>query len=455
MNSTPTFELTKEFHERFSKAIEVKDVEFIRNSLVSVNHADISALLDEFSPEQYKYVLGLLDTSIGANIIIDLDEDIREKFLDEFESTEIAGYVDQLETDDGADILYGLPVKQREQVISAMLNEDKAKNIVELLHYDEDVAGGLMAKELIKANLNWTIKQCIEEIRKQAEDVENIYSVYVVDNNDKLIGKVSLKNLIIARDKTKVGDIYNSDIHSVETFMPENEVAAMMRKYDLDAIPVVNLKGQLMGRITNDDIIDVITELAEEERQLMAGIATDVEEDDSIWKLSRARLPWLMIGLVGGSIAAYFIGFFEKEIILIPVMSFFIPLIMATGGNVGIQSSSIIVQSLANRNAFEESMKNRLFKSLLVSIVNGVVLSIAVYFIVFSFDSDSTIAMVVAIALFSVVLLASFMGTITPLILNKFDINPALASGPFITTVNDLLGLLVYFGVASTLYQFS
>ncbi|MDA0195089.1 MAG: magnesium transporter [Bacteroidetes bacterium] len=454
MNDTPAFELTKEFHELFNQAIETKDVEFIRDSLEGADHADISSLLNEFNPEQSKYVLDLLDTSVGANIIIEMDEDSRGKFLDEFDSAEIAGYVDQLETDDGADILYGLPVKEREQVISAMLNEEKARNIVELLHYDEDVAGGLMAKELIKANLNWTIKQCIEEIRKQAEHVENIYSVYVVNNNDKLLGKVSLKKLIISSDLTKVGDIYDSDIHSVETFTPEDEVAAIMRKYDLDVIPVVNLKGQLMGRITNDDIIDVITELAEEERQLMAGIATDVEEDDSIWKLSRARLPWLMIGLVGGSIAAYFIGFFESEIILIPAMSFFIPLIMATGGNVGIQSSSIIVQSLASRNAFEESMWNRLFKSLLVSIVNGAVLSIAVYFIVFSFDSDSTIAMVVAIALFSVVLLASFMGTITPLILNKFDINPALASGPFITTANDLLGLLVYFGVASALYQF-
>jgi len=455
MSNLMTFELTKSFLDRFEQAIEEADSEFIKNALEGVNPADISALLDEFDPEESRYVFSLLDVSIGANIICALDEDRRESFLEEFEPGEIAEFIDILETDDGADIIYGLPAKDREQVILEMHNAEKAKNIKELLRYDEDVAGGLMGKELIKANLNWTIKQCIEEIRKQAEKVEKIYSVYVVDNQDKLLGKVSLKKLIIARDQTKVADIYDQEVISVETFMPEDEVAAIMKKYDMDAVPVVNLKGQLMGRITNDDIIDVIIEMAEEERQLMSGIVADVEEDDSVWKLSKARLPWLLIGLVGGAIAAYFIGFFEEEIILIPAMSFFIPLIMATGGNVGIQSSSIIVQSLANHNAFEESIWKRLSKSLLVSIVNGIILGVAVYFIVLSFDNDGRIAIVVATAVFSVVLLSSFMGTITPLILDKLDINPALASGPFITTANDILGLLVYFGIASALFQFS
>jgi len=441
--------------ERFQLAVEAQDEAFIKESLEGVNHADISAFLDEFDAKDSKYVLDLLDTETAADIISGLDEDVREQFLTSFEPGEIAEFIDHLQTDDGADILYELPSKEREEVIYSMENEKKAHDILELLHYDEDVAGGLMAKELIKANLNWTIKQCIEEIRKQAENLDKIYAVYVVDNNDKLLGKVSLKKLILTRDDTKVGEIYEDDFVSVETFMPEEEVAAVIRKYDLDAVPVVNLKGQLVGRITNDDIIDVITELAEEERQLMSGITDDVEEDDSIWKLSKARLPWLMIGLGGGALAAFFIGFYEEEIILIPAMSFFIPLIMATGGNVGIQSSSIIVQSLANPGAFEENMGKRLFKSLLVSIVNGAVLALMVYFVVLGINSDETIARVVSIALFSVVLLSSFMGTITPLLLDRFDINPALASGPFITTANDLLGLLIYFGVASFLYQFS
>jgi len=455
MKSIATFEFSKEFLELFEQALEAHDEEFIKSSLDGVNPADISVFLDEFNPEECRYILELLDVEEAANVITELDEDVRDRFLECFEADEIAGFVDQLETDDGADILYELDPEEREEVISSMDNEEKAQNILELLDYKEDVAGGLMAKELIKANLNWSIKQCIEEIRKQAEDVEKVYAVYVVDDHDNLIGKVSLKEIILARDDTKVADIYDDDTESVEAHMPEEEVASVMRKYDLDVIPVVNDAGQLVGRITNDDIIDVITELAEEERQLMSGISEDVEEDDSIWKLSKARLPWLMIGLVGGAMAAFFIGFYEEEIILIPAMSFFIPLIMATGGNVGIQSSSIIVQSLANPGGFEENMLNRLFKSLLVSIVNGLILAIFVYFIVLGFDNDGTIAIVVSSALFSVVLLASFMGTITPLVLDKFDINPALASGPFITTANDLLGILVYFTIASALYQFS
>ncbi len=455
MKTTVAFEFSKEFLELFRRALKTEDDDFIKNSLYGVNHADISAFLDEFDADECKYVLELLDVEVAANIINELDEDVRDRFLETFGADQIAEFVDHLETDDGADILYELLPREREEVISSMDNEEKAQNILELLDYDEDVAGGLMAKKLIKANLNWSIKQCIEEIRKQAEDVEKIYAVHVIDDQDKLLGKVSLKEIILAGDSTRVADIYDRDFVSVETYMPEEEVASVMRKYDLDVVAVVNPMGQLVGRITNDDIIDVITELAEEERQLMSGISDDVEEDDSIWKLSKARLPWLMIGLVGGALAAFFIGFYEEEIILIPAMSFFIPLIMATGGNVGIQSSSIIVQSLANPGAFEENLWSRLFKSLLVSIVNGVVLGVFVYFIVLGFDNGGTIALVVSIALFSVVLLASFMGTITPLLLDRFEINPALASGPFITTANDLIGILVYFTVASSLYQFS
>ena len=455
MDNAVTFEFSKEFLEQFQNALQERDEGFIKESLEGVNPADISAFLDEFNAKECKYVLNLLDTEIAANVINELDEDVRDEFLESYQSEQIAEIVDQLETDDGADILLDLTEEEQQEVIESMEDEEKAQNIKELLDYDEDVAGGLMAKELIKANGNWTIKQCIEEIRKQAENVEKIYSVYVIDDQEKLLGKVSLKKIILTPDATKVGQIYDDEVVSVESLMPEDEVAAVMRKYDLDAVPVVDEENHLLGRITNDDIIDVITELAEEERQLMAGITNDVEEDDSIWKLSKARLPWLMIGLFGGALGAYFIGFYEEEIILIPAMSFFIPLIMATGGNVGIQSSSIIVQSLANPGAFEESMVNRLFKSLLVSIVNGVVLGIMAYFMVYWFAGDEGIAMVVSIALFSVVLLASFMGTITPLLLDRFDINPALASGPFITTANDLLGLLVYFGVASFLFQFS
>ena len=452
MEAIVQFELSKEFLDRFQEALDQKDEQFIRKSLEGVNPADITQLLYEFDKEESKYVIYLLDKQIGAQIINDLDEDTRTEFLEAFSPEEIASFLNFLDSDDCVDILLELSLQKKEEVVAHISDEQKAGHIQELLHYDEDVAGGLMAKELIKCNLNWTILQCIEEIRKQAEKVQKFYSVYVVNNYGKLIGKVSLKKIILSEDRTRIADIYDHDVVSVTTDMSEEEVASIMRKYDLEAIPVVNAKGRLVGRITIDDIVDVMQELAEEERQLMAGISDDVEEDDSVWKLSKARLPWLMIGMVGGLIGARFIGLFENEIAMIPAVAFFIPLITATGGNVGIQSSSIVVQSLANPNVFAESMFNRLVKVFAVAVLNGVILSLLVFGSMILFYKEEFLAITVAIALFSVVLLASFMGTITPLVLNRFGINPALASGPFITTANDLIGLGVYFTVADLLY---
>lgn len=452
MEEITQFELSKEYLERFQLALNERQEDFILTSLDGVNPADISALLDEFNTEECKYVIDLLDNKVGSEIIMELDEDVRTDFLSEFSTGEIAGYVEHLDSDDGVDLLNEISLKKQERVIGLLKNEEKAGYLLDLMRYDDDVAGGLMAKELIKANVNWSVSQCIEEIRKQAENVSKIYSVYVVDDLDKLIGKISLKKMLLTNGETLIAEIYDTDVVSVETAQEEEEVAMIMQKYDLDAIPVVNARGKLVGRITIDDIVDVITELADEERQMMAGISSDVEEDDDVWILSKARLPWLIVGVLGGLLGAYFISFYEEDLQLVPMMAFFIPLITATGGNVGIQSSSLVVQSLATRNAFEDTLTSRLIKVLFVAVVNGIILAIIVFGIVMLSRKDEAIALTVSIALFSVVLLASFMGTVTPLILDRFGINPALASGPFITTANDLLGLVVYFAVASALH---
>ncbi|WP_252737028.1 magnesium transporter [Reichenbachiella agariperforans] len=446
------FELSKEFLERFVQAVEEQEVDFIQQSLDGVNPADITELLEEFDAEDSKYVLELLDPQVGARVIIELEDDLQSRFMGNFTSEETAVYIDNLDSDDGVGVLNLLPISKREEVIALVENEEKAGHLLDLLRYEDDVAGGLMGKELIKANHNWTIQRCIEEIRKQAENVQKIYSVYVVDDNTKLIGKVSLKKIILSEDNARIADIYDDEVISVETYVQEEEVAQIMRKYDLEALPVVNVRGKLVGRITIDDVLDVITEQAEEDIQMMSGISSDVEEDDSVWIISKARLPWLVIGLVGGLLGAKFISLFEAQIAIIPAMAFFIPLITATGGNVGIQSSTIIVQGLANSSAFSDSVFRRLIKMLMVALVNGTILAIIVFGIVIFTTSDQTIAITVSSALFSVVLLASFMGTITPLILHRFGVNPAIASGPFITTANDLLGLAVYFFVANQLY---
>ena len=444
------FELTKEFRDRFQEALDQRDDRFIRNSLEDVKAADISSLLYEFNSQESKYVMDLLTVERQAEIINDLDPDTRKVFLRIYASQEIAGFLDMLDSDDAADIINELPIQQREEVLSGLETELRIQ-VTELLRYEENVAGGLMAKELIKARGDWTVVQCIEEIRKQAENVTKFYTVYVVDNYNRLLGRVPIQELIVSDPRTLVADIYEDEIVRVETSMEEREVAEIMRRYDLESVPVVNVQGQLVGRITIDDVVDVITEMAEEERQMMAGISEDVEEDDSIWRNTRARLPWLLIGIIGGFLSARIMGVFEEELARITAIAFFIPLIQATGGNVGIQSSSIVVQTLANPGFVDEGIWKRLLKVFAVALLNGFFLSLIVFGINLLFDGERTLSTVVSIALFSVVIFASFIGTITPLVLNKLGFNPALASGPFITTMNDLLGLGIYFSVVHIL----
>lgn len=438
------FELNKEFRDRFQQALDVRDSDFVRSSLEEINPADITALLYEFNGEESKYVLDLLTVEVRSKIINDLDSDTRKTFLTHYTATEITEVVNQLDSDDAADILNELPIKTSEEII-ASLDPDLKSQVIDLLRYDENVAGGLMAKELIKAQADWNVVQCVEEIRKQAENVTKFYTVYVVDDADRLLGKVSLQKLILTDSRTIVKDLLDEDVVSVETYMEDLEVAEIMSKYDLESVPVVNSQGQLVGRITIDDVVDVITEQAEEDRQLMSGITEDVEEDDSVWRNTRARLPWLLIGILGGLISARFMGFFEREIAQITAIAFFVPLIQATGGNVGIQTSSLIVQSLMKPGFVDDGLWKRLLKVFSVALLNGFFLGLIVFGVNRIVFGNDPLNLVVSLALFFVVVFASFVGTITPIILNRFGFNPALASGPFITTTNDLLGLGVYF----------
>lgn len=452
MEAIRQFELSKEYLESLQSGIEQENVDFIRESLDGANVADIAAILDELSMQESVYVLRLLESQLAADILIELDEVTLLKVLREFENSEIATWIELMDSDDGADILNLLSEKDREEVIAEFQDKVKSEQVLELLRYEEDTAGGIMAKEFIRANKNWNIVQTINEIRRQAENVEKIYSIYVVDNRQQLMGRVSLKRIILAAADTKIEDIYDEEVISVPVHMDQEEVASVMRKYDLESVPVINAKNKLVGRITVDDILDVVQEEADEDIQAMSGISDQVDEYDSVYKLTKARLPWLMIGIIGGLFGAGFIGFFEAGLAKVTALAFFIPLITATGGNVGIQSSTLVVQSLANKSAFDDSLSRRFMKGLLVAMINGLVLASFVFgMIVLFYGNELKFAFVVSIALFCVVLLASFMGTFTPLVLDRFGINPALASGPFITTANDLIGLAVYFLVAMSL----
>lgn len=445
------FELTKDFLEQLRKAIQAEDTAWIDEHILGLHFADIAELLDELTKEQAKFVYFRLDEELQADVLMELEEDVRDRFLKTLSSKEIAEQLENLDSDDAADILGELTDKEIQEVISHMEDDDAAEDIVDLLNYDEDTAGGLMQKEFIQANLNWPVDRCIVELRRQAEDVEKVYTIYVVDSLNKLVGVLSLKRLLFASPKTKISDLYQAkNTISVKTTDSSEEVARVMEKYDLVSIPVVDFQNKLVGRITIDDVVDIIKEEADKDFQLASGISEKIEANSTVWRMSRARLPWLLIGMLGGTLGAQVISTYEGSISQIPALAFFIPLITAMGGNVGVQSSAIVVQSLAKGNQFE-SITSKLAKEALVGLLNGLICSMCIFGIA-SYFENQTLGITVSIALFVVIIFAAIMGSMIPLILNKYKIDPALATGPFVTTLNDVLGLFIYFTVGMILY---
>ena len=368
-------------------------------------------------------------------------------FKKNLSAKEIAEELSELDTDDAADIIAELPEERQKSVISAIEDEDHVKDIVELLRYDENSAGGLMAKELVKVNENWNILQCVKEMRAQAEFVTRVHSIYVVDDKGKLKGRLSLKDLLVASTRTHISEVYIPKVDSVNVHDKAEDVAIIMQKYDLEAIPVVNDQGSLVGRITIDDIVDVIKDEADKDYQMAAGLTQDVEANDTIWEVTRARLPWLFLGLMGGIGAASIMGGFGEMITKHSVLFFFTPLIAATAGNVGVQSSAIIVQGLAN-NDLKGSISNRLLKEFSIAIINGLALSVLLFVFTYFLHKNILTSIAISTSLFAVIIVAGIIGTFIPLFLNKRGIDPALATGPFITTSNDIFGILIYFWIA-------
>jgi len=448
------FELTKEFIDELRSYIsnnqEVEAFKMIKD----LHPADIAEIYNEIDIEEARFLHVMLDGEKAADVLVELEEEDRERFLKVLPSQKIAEFIDKLDSDDAADVIGEFSEEKQEEVLSFIDDLEQAGDIVDLLNYDENSAGGLMAKELITVNENWSITTCLKEMRKQAEDVDEVYYVYVVDDNKVLKGTLSLKKLLLTPTNTKIKNIINEDVIAVKADTPSEEVAHIMNKYDLVALPVVDALNRLIGRITIDDVVDVIREEAERDYQLVSGIAHDVVSTDSAWILTRARIPWLFIGLFGGILAALVMENYEMELGLFPQMAFFIPLIAAMGGNVGVQSSSIIVQALASNSMGFESIGRKLFKELGVATLNGIVLSMVIFGYNFIFSDSFALTITVSTALFSVIIFASMFGTFVPLILRKLKIDPALATGPFITTVNDIMGLFIYLMIGKIFFNF-
>ena len=441
------FQISNKLIKNVEQLINSKNDQATLELLNEFHHADIAEILEELNFDQAIYVIKLLDSELTSDILMELDEDDREKILQSLSAKEIAEKIEELDTDDAADIIGELPEERQEVVIAQIEDEEHKADIKELLTYDEDSAGGLMAKELVKVNENWTVTQCVREMREQAAEVTRVHSIYVVDHDDKLIGRLSLKDLLIASENAHISSVYIPKVDYVNVSEDVVEVAKVMQKYDLEAIPVVDDSQKLLGRITIDDIVDVIKEEAEKDYQLAAGIIQDVEASDSIFELTRARLPWLFLGLIGGVGAAYIMGGFEDMLTDHAILFFFTPLIAAMAGNVGVQSSAIIVQGIANDDV-KGSINNRLIKEMLLAALNGFILASVLFLFVWAWEGKPDIALAISVSLVIVIIVAGIIGTFIPLFLNKKGIDPAIATGPFITTSNDIFGILIYFSIA-------
>ena len=447
------FQLTSEFIQNVQQLITAKDGNALRDVLGEYHFADIAELLEALNSDQATYLIKVLESEITSEALMEVDNDVREKILDRLSPKEIAEELAEMDTDDAADVVAELDDEVQQKVIEKIEDEDLAADIVELLTYDDNTAGALMAKELVQVKETWTVAGCVREMRRQAENVTRVHSIYVTNKEGKLTGRLSLKDLLTASEKTKISEVFIPKVDYVTVHTENEEVARIMQKYDLEAIPVVDKNGILVGRITIDDIVDFIKDEAEKDYQMAAGISQDVEADDSVWQLTRARLPWLVLGLFGGLGAVFIMEGFDDALAKYQVLFFYTPLIAAMAGNVGVQSSAIIVQGLANGNV-KGSLFNRFIKEISLSLINGLALGALIIAVNAGIGKPTDVSLAIAASLLIVIIIAAIIGTFVPIILDKRGIDPAIATGPFITTSNDIFGILIFFYVSKLILGF-
>ena len=443
-------EITPEYIDRIKEIIERNDSQAAAAELADMHPADIAELYQGLDLQEAEFLFNLLDEDTAADVLMELDEDDRLKLLSAMPAEEIAKQIDHLDTDDAVDLIQQFDEEDRDEILSHIDDVEQAGDIIDLLKYDEDTAGGLMGTEMIVVNENWSMPQCIKEMRQQAEEMDEIYYVYVVDNDYKLKGVFPLKKMITHPSVSKIKHVMEEDPASVKVDTPIDEVALDFEKYDLVAMPVVDSIGRLLGRITVDDVMDQVREASERDYQLASGLSSDVDADDSILAQTKARIPWLLIGIASGILASIILSTFEDQIQAVTALALFIPIIGGTGGNVGVQASAIVVQGLANGSLNVREFTHQLGKEALVGLLNASVISgVILIYNLLMLPGELAVTLSVTCSLFVVVMFATILGTVVPLTLEKLKINPALATGPFIQISNDIVGLIIYVQIAT------
>ncbi len=438
--------MTKDYIELIKELIEKKDSVLLQESISKLHPADIAEICSELDIEEARFLYRQLDNERAADALTEMDEDLRNELLEELPSEAIAKrFVNYMDTDDAVEIIRDMDEEKQEEVLAHIKDIEQAGDIVDLLQYDEDTAGGLMSTEMVVVNENWSMPECLKEMRRQAEELDDIYYIYVVDDDERLRGLFPLKKMVTSPSVSKVKHVMSTDVVSVDVDTPIDEVTLLIEKYNLVAIPVVDKINRLVGQITVDDVMDEVREQTEHDQQLTAGLTQDIESDDTIIKQTRARLPWLLIGLFGGIGSSMLLNCFTDTLGNHPEMALFIPLLAGMGGNVGVQSSAIAVQGLANNSLDHHRMFHHILKESAVALVNATILSALVYtYNMFVYGFADIVTLAVPLSLFVVIMFASAFGTFIPLVLDRMDINPAVATGPFIQIVNDLSGMTFY-----------
>ena len=443
-------EFTDEYLQQLKELIHSDDSEKARSELATLHPADIAELYQSLDIEEAEYLYKLLDEDTAADVLMELDEDDRLKLISDMPAEEIAKQIDHLDTDDAVDLIQQLDEEERDEILSHIDDVEQAGDIIDLLKSDEDTAGGLMGTEMIVVNENWSMPECIKQMRLQAEDMDEIYYVYVVDNDYKLRGTLPLKMMLTHPSVSKIKHVMEADPVSVKADTPIDDVALDFEKYDLVAMPVVDSIGRLLGRITVDDVMDQVRESSERDYQLASGISSDVDADDSVFAQTKARIPWLLIGIASGLLASIILGSFESQLQAVTALALFIPIIGGTGGNVGVQASAIVVQGLANGSLDIKNFASQLVKEILIGLLNATVITaVVLVYNLLVMPTELAVTVSVAISLFTVVMFASILGTVVPLTLEKLHINPALATGPFIQISNDIVGILIYVQIST------
>jgi magnesium transporter len=424
------------------------DLSVLGGAIDDMRAPDVAEILMALPVDRRSALFNTLDPKLASETLTLIEEVPARELLESLEDSYIGTLVDLMASDDAADVLNLLPPDRAQNVLKKISREEY-EYVLELLKFDEETAGGLMAREVISVKGETRIEEVIELLRTEAENIEHIQYIYVVDQELILLGIIPIINLLVVDPRARADEVMMRDIVTVTVDTDQEDVAAVFAKYDLYSLPVVDARGRLAGRITVDDIIDVIAEEASEDIKIMAGTGDEEFWERSSLRVSRARLPWLLTGLFGGIASAIVMNHFRDSLEAVLALAFFVPVITAMGGNVGIQSSAIVVRELATGGLGLVRTSSKLLRELRVSLINGIVLGSVLLVIVSLWQRDYRLGLLLGLCMLTIICWATVMGAIVPLLLKKMNVDPALATGPFITTSNDILGILIYLGIAT------